>query len=80
MLRTLSYYDTMNMADRITCPVFMGIGLQDRVCPPSTSFASFNRIRSQKAYRVYPDAGHRLDQQHWESGYQRLREHFGLEP
>ncbi len=80
MLRTLSYFDTMNMTDRITCPVVMAIGLQDQVCPPSTSFASFNRIRTPKEYQVYIDAGHRLPRHHWDSGYERLRVVFGLAP
>ena len=79
MLTELSYFDTMNMADRITCPVLMGVGLQDLVCPPSTSFATYNRIASPKEYRIYPRAGHGLDPKHWELGYQWLREHFGLE-
>ncbi len=80
MLRTLSYFDAMNMADRIECPVFMAVGLQDTACPPSTCFATFNKIRSQKEYRVYPDAGHRLGRQHWEFGYEWLRERLGLGP
>ncbi len=80
MLNTFSYFDTMNMVDRITCPVVMSVGLQDRVCPPSTSFASFNRITSPKEYRVYIDAGHRLPRPHWDNGFKRLRKHFGLEP
>ena len=80
MLRTLSYFDTMNMTDRIECPVVMAVGLQDTACPPSTSFASFNKIQSQKEYLVYPDAGHRLDREHGETAYERLRKRLGLEP
>ncbi len=36
----------------------MGIGLMDTVCPPSTQFAAYNRIESEKSLRVYPDFGH----------------------
>ena len=78
MLRTMSYFDTMNMTERITCPVLMGIGLQDKVCPPGTSFASFNKIKSQKEYRVYYDKGHDLGAEHWEFGFKWLRQQFGL--
>jgi len=56
--RLLSYFDTMNMAEWITCPVFMSVGLQDDVCPPRTSFAPYNAVKSKKEYRVYPFAGH----------------------
>ena len=79
MLRTMSYFDTMNMTDKITCPVLMRIGLQDKVCPPATSFASFNKIKGQKEYRVYHDKGHDLGPENWEYGFVWLRNHFGLE-
>ncbi len=60
----LSYFDTLNMAEWIQCPVLMSVGLQDDVCPPRTSFAPYNAVTAQKAYRVYPYAGHGVWQQH----------------
>lgn len=30
----------------------------DTVCPPSTQFAAFNKIRAQKKMVIYPDYGH----------------------
>lgn len=78
MLRTMTYFDTMNMTEKITCPVLMGIGLQDQVCPPSTSFAAYNKINSQKQYIVYPRAGHNLGPKHERFGYKWLRNHFDL--
>lgn len=62
--RLLSYFDTMNMAEWITCPVLMSVGLQDDVCPPRTSFASYNAVKSKKEYRVYPFAGHGVQREH----------------
>ncbi|MCF7974724.1 MAG: acetylxylan esterase [Phycisphaerae bacterium] len=62
--RLLSYFDTMNMAEWITCPVLMSVGLQDDVCPPRTSFAPYNAVTSKKDYRVYPFAGHGVPQAH----------------
>jgi len=56
--RLLSYFDTMNMAEWIECPVLMSVGLQDDVCPPRIAFGSYNAVRSKKEYRVYPLAGH----------------------
>ena len=61
---TLSYFDTMNMAGRITCPVLMRVGLQDRICPPSTSFATYNRITGPKQFVIYPTAGHGIGRRH----------------
>jgi len=80
MLKTLGYFDTMNMADKIKCPVLMGIGLQDQVCPPATSFATYNLIQSKKEYLVYPKAGHGLDSKHWDYVFQWLRNQFQMEP
>ncbi len=64
VFRTLSYFDVMNLAPNIQCPVVMGIGLVDRICPPPTEFATYNRVTAQKEYRVYPLAGHRLPAKH----------------
>lgn len=36
----------------------MAVGLMDTVCPPSTWFAAFNKITSQKKTVIYPDFGH----------------------
>ncbi|MDR0895550.1 MAG: acetylxylan esterase [Prevotellaceae bacterium] len=51
---TLSYFDVKNFAGMIQCPIIMGVGLQDPVCPPHTNFAGFNRILAEKAYYIYP--------------------------
>ena len=57
--RTLTYFDNLSLADRITCPVLMTVGLQDLVCPPSTVFAVYNRLSSsEKDLRVYPYGVH----------------------
>jgi len=51
---TLSYFDTMNMADKIKCPVYASVALNDDVCPPKMYFASYNRIQSEKHIEIYP--------------------------
>ncbi|GLV12758.1 acetylxylan esterase [Alicyclobacillus hesperidum] len=54
----LGYIDIQHLADRIKAEVLWGIGLMDKVCPPSTQFAAYNRIRSPKRMVVYPDFQH----------------------
>ena len=44
---TLAYFDGINFADRISCPIIVNIGLQDNVCPPATGYALFRRIGSR---------------------------------
>ena len=54
----LGYIDVQHLAPRIRGRVMMGVGLMDTVCPPSTQFAAYNKIVSDKDLRVYPDFGH----------------------
>ena len=58
LYRILSYFDVKNFTDRIACPVYMAIGLQDETCPPHTNFAGYNHIRSEKDWICYPHTGH----------------------
>ncbi len=64
---TLSYFDVKNFAGRIACPVIMGFGLQDGVCPPRSNFAGYNLITSPKEYRCYPQAGHWTGPEWWQA-------------
>ena len=54
----LGYIDIQYLAPRIKAKVLMGTGLMDTTCPPSTQFAAFNKITSEKQVIIYPDYGH----------------------
>jgi cephalosporin-C deacetylase len=54
---TLAYFDAINFADRISCPIVVNIGLQDNVCPPETGYALFDRIGASDK-QLYPYDGH----------------------
>jgi cephalosporin-C deacetylase len=54
----LGYIDVQHLAPRIRAEVLMAVGLMDRICPPSTQFAAYNKITSKKATVIYPDFGH----------------------
>ena len=54
----LGYVDVQHLAPRIRGQVVMTVGLNDRICPPSTQFAAYNKIPSTKSLRIYPDFGH----------------------
>ncbi len=56
----LGYIDMQYLAPRIEATVLMSTGLSDRICPPSTQFALYNKIRSPKDLLVYPDYGHEV--------------------
>lgn len=54
----LGYVDIQHLAKRIRGEVMMATGLMDTVCPPSTQFAAYNKIRSNKRICIYPDFAH----------------------
>lgn len=54
----LGYIDNQYLAPRIQGEVLMAVGLMDTICPPSTQFAAYNKVRSPKSLAVYPDFGH----------------------
>ena len=57
-MRTLSYFDVMNLAPRIGCRTWVSIGLVDTITPPSTVFAAYNHLSCEKEISVYRYFGH----------------------
>ncbi|WP_079911604.1 acetylxylan esterase [Paenibacillus sp. 32352] len=64
VMRTLSYFDNMNLAERIDIPILVSVSLKDTVCMPETVFAAYNRIRSEKQLHIYPFRGHSTWEKH----------------
>lgn len=54
----LGYIDIQHLAKRIKADVLIATGLMDTICPPSTQFAVYNKIESNKKMLVYPDYRH----------------------
>jgi cephalosporin-C deacetylase len=54
----LGYVDVQHLAPRIEATTVMTVSLNDKVCPPSTQFAAYNKLTGEKSYRLYPDFGH----------------------
>jgi cephalosporin-C deacetylase len=38
--------------------MLMFTGLMDVICPPSTQFAIYNNVTSEKSHVIFPDYGH----------------------
>jgi cephalosporin-C deacetylase-like acetyl esterase len=53
-VETLAYYDVVNFARRIQCPVYMTWGYNDNTCPPTTSYIVWNLITAPKESLVTP--------------------------
>ena len=54
----LGYVDVAHLAPRVRARTVLTVSLNDRVCPPSTQFAAYNKLTCEKSYRLYPDFGH----------------------
>ena len=61
MYAFLSYFDTKNLATKISAAVLASSGLQDGTCPPHTNIAPFNNLltpESDKEYIFAPEMQH----------------------
>ena len=53
-IKGMAYYDVVNFARHIACPVFMTWGYNDNVCPPTTSYAVWNTLKGEKESLITP--------------------------
>ncbi|MBR5925480.1 MAG: acetylxylan esterase [Bacteroidales bacterium] len=63
MYAFLSYFDTKNLATRVSCPIMATMGLKDTTCPPHTNIAPFNNAKTpaeDKVMYYYADMGHQI--------------------
>ena len=58
MLDTLRYFDAVNFAPRIQCPMVVGIAMEDEVCPPETSYAAYRLLNRERELWLFPNSGH----------------------
>ncbi len=54
LLNTYKYYDVVNFARNLTCPVRMTWGYNDNTCPPTTSYIVYNAITTPKEALLTP--------------------------
>ena len=52
------YFDIVNFAARIKCPMLVGVGLRDTVCPPVGIFAAVNQLKPYHELVILPTSGH----------------------
>jgi cephalosporin-C deacetylase len=58
VFRTLSYFDGVSFARRITAPAFLSAALMDPTCPPSTVYGAFHELRGPKEIVLWDYNGH----------------------
>ncbi len=52
------YFDALNFAPRITCPVLMNVGLIDPLSPPTSVYAAYLTLGGPKQIIVLANTGH----------------------
>jgi cephalosporin-C deacetylase len=55
---TFNYFDGVNFAPMIKCPMLVYVGLADDVCPPETGYALFNAMTCPKRIDSWPRCAH----------------------
>jgi cephalosporin-C deacetylase len=75
MLDTLRYFDAVNFAPRIKCPMAVGIAMEDEVCPPGTSYAAYRLLGGERELRLFPESGHGNAHEYpaWEAAWLQQR-------
>jgi len=58
MFTKLGYIDIQNLAERIKARTLWVTGMIDPVCPPSSQFAAYNKIQSEKETLLYHEFAH----------------------
>ena len=78
VLKTLSYFDTVNFADRVGCRALVGVRRRDDVVPPATVYAVINHMAPTPEVIELPVSHtHDLEERHWwssiDAGQKRAR-------
>ena len=58
VFNALGYVDVQHLAKRVQGDVLWFIGLMDKICPPSTQFAAYNKLKTTKEMKLFHDFGH----------------------
>lgn len=57
-LRTLDFFDPVNLAHRVKVPTMLSAGGKDTTCPAQTIRAVFDELSGDKALALYPNLDH----------------------
>ncbi len=58
IVETITYYDGVNFAKRITAPILFSFGFNDTVCPPTSVYAAYNSVNSEKELFLAEETSH----------------------
>jgi cephalosporin-C deacetylase len=78
VIRTLSFVDALNLADRIHSPVILSAGLFDRTCPAPSIYTLYLALTTtEKKIRIYPYLDHgEVHGRHWPTERKWMLDHL----
>jgi cephalosporin-C deacetylase len=81
VMETLSYFDAVNFAPEMKCPILLSVGFLDRVSLPAAVYGFYNLVPGRKEIRGFPEAGHEGGgHDHWAYKLRWLAETLGATP
>ncbi|OCX54612.1 hypothetical protein BEL04_10300 [Mucilaginibacter sp. PPCGB 2223] len=74
------YYDPLNFAPDVKCPVLMAIGLLDEFCPPRCSLAMYNKLTNKRnEWWSSPEKTHEVDELYYTKQFLWFQDIFRLD-
>jgi cephalosporin-C deacetylase-like acetyl esterase len=77
-LKMSGYFDSVNFARSITCPMILSVGFIDPTCSPSSVYSIYNTIQAPKMIFNEPNMGHSSSKRFSEYQQEWLRGKLGL--
>lgn len=68
-IKTLQYFDVVNFARQVKVPGFYTFGYNDMVCPPTTTYATYNVIHAPKELFVAQTTAHYAYAEQWNTAW-----------
>lgn len=75
-INTMAYYDVVNFARHLKCPVRMTWGYNDNTCPPTTSYIVYNTIVAPKEALLTPVNEHWTSKETERGHYDWIKAHL----
>lgn len=68
-IKTIQYFDVVNFARQVKVPGFYIFGYNDRVCPPTTTYSTYNVINAPKELFVAETTAHYAYAEQWSAAW-----------
>ncbi|MES2375977.1 MAG: acetylxylan esterase [Bacteroidota bacterium] len=75
-LNTLDYFDPYYLVANLHCPVLMSGGGKDVLCPLATVQSVYDRLKTRKKLKVYPDLPHTTCLDFYKAGWPWLEKYL----